>query len=239
MQLPKKINPCPIAEAICEIRFESNIPDDAIFGVIYNCFKEEFEDYIKLPILQLPEQIRSNDQNLIYKPHYKLLKNDFQLQVGPKVFSCINIGPYIGWDKFSDYLYRVFDKIEELNIIQLIKRIGLRYINVFPKLDIYQKSNFKITLDESNIDSIKNIVYVEIKDENCILNLRVLNNSEIDINEEKILGSLIDIDTILINYPEKSLKQLKPLIDKAHVCEKKLFFKLLSEDFLNSLQPEY
>ena len=42
MQIPKKITPCPILEAIVEIRFEPEEPDDAIFGIIYNKFKKRF-----------------------------------------------------------------------------------------------------------------------------------------------------------------------------------------------------
>jgi len=39
--LPKSIETCPIIEAIFEIRFESTVPGDAIFGIIYNEFKTE------------------------------------------------------------------------------------------------------------------------------------------------------------------------------------------------------
>jgi len=41
-RLPVSINPCPIAEAIFEVRFETTYPGDAIFGIIYNPFKDEF-----------------------------------------------------------------------------------------------------------------------------------------------------------------------------------------------------
>ena len=44
MKIPKRINPCPIIEAIVEIRFEANIPPDAVFGVIYNEYPEEILD---------------------------------------------------------------------------------------------------------------------------------------------------------------------------------------------------
>lgn len=62
---PKKISPCPIVEASVEIRFTSEVLPDAIFGIIYQAFKDEFSSKPeKLPILQLPEQIRSMDRNL-------------------------------------------------------------------------------------------------------------------------------------------------------------------------------
>ena len=83
MKLPKKITPCPIVEAIVEVRFESDIPEDAIFGVIYSKFKEEYSDLEKTALLQLPEQIRSKDPSLKFKPYYKLRNENFILQIGP------------------------------------------------------------------------------------------------------------------------------------------------------------
>ena len=106
MQLPKKITPCPIAEAIVEIRFDSNpdIPADAIWGIIYNSFKEEysFKSIEKLPILQIPEPVRLNDPALIYKPNYKLSNEKFIFQIGPKVISLASAPNYIGWRIFSE-----------------------------------------------------------------------------------------------------------------------------------------
>jgi len=239
MVLPKRISPCPIAEAICEIRFEANFPDDAIFGIVYNAFRDEYGDFEKLPILQLPEQLRSSDPNLIFRPNYKSMKDQFQLQIGPKVFSCINVGQYAGWEKFSEYIYSTFDKFEQLKIIKSIVRVGLRYINVFSDLEIYSNSNLQFLLDGSPIETVKSEVHFELKKESCLLNLRVLNNSEIQIAGKKVSGSIIDIDTALAEFPIDSLEKLKPLINGSHECEKKLFFNLLSNSFIQKLNPEY
>ncbi|MDZ7758957.1 MAG: TIGR04255 family protein [Desulfovermiculus sp.] len=69
MKIPKRIDPCPIVEALYEIRFEPNYPSDAIFGLIYKAMKQEFDSFEKLPILELPETIRSTDDVLEYKPY--------------------------------------------------------------------------------------------------------------------------------------------------------------------------
>jgi uncharacterized protein (TIGR04255 family) len=69
MKLPKKISPCPIVEAIIEIRFDASLPGDAIFGIIYNMLKDEYTNLEKLPILELPDAIRTTDPNLMYSPH--------------------------------------------------------------------------------------------------------------------------------------------------------------------------
>ena len=67
--LPKKINPCPILESIIELRFSTSFPHDAIFGIIYKEFKDLYPKVEPLPILQLPEIVRREDKNLLYKPY--------------------------------------------------------------------------------------------------------------------------------------------------------------------------
>ena len=61
MKIPKKITSCPLVETIVELRFESSLPPDAIFGVIYQKLKSDYPKVDKLPILQIPEEIRFKD----------------------------------------------------------------------------------------------------------------------------------------------------------------------------------
>ena len=88
MDIPTKITPCPIVEVIVELRFEADLPDEAVFGVIYSSFRNETGEIEKLPILQLPEALRSTDPNLIYKPHYRLRKGVHSTDRPKSVFIC-------------------------------------------------------------------------------------------------------------------------------------------------------
>ena len=50
-EIPSKIDPCPIKEVAFEIRFTSSIPEDAIFGIVFDQFKEDYENKAEaLPI---------------------------------------------------------------------------------------------------------------------------------------------------------------------------------------------
>ncbi|MFH2124995.1 MAG: TIGR04255 family protein, partial [Pseudomonadota bacterium] len=67
--LPKKITPCPLLEAVSEIRFSSKIEGAAVFGMLYEKLKSDYPgDVKKLPILQLPEQVRASEPSLKFKP---------------------------------------------------------------------------------------------------------------------------------------------------------------------------
>ena len=147
-KLPVSINPCPIIEAIFEIRFESSLPDDAIFGIIYNQFKDEFQQVKQLPVLQLPAAIRTQDPNLKFTPHYKIKKDNFIIQIGPIVFSLVNLKDYCGWDNFSKKIYDTYNNLLELKLINKHYRTALRYINVFPDINVFNKSNLKILLND-------------------------------------------------------------------------------------------
>ena len=51
MRLSKEISPCPIIDAILEIRFIPNIHPNAVFGLIYNTLRNDFPNVENLPII--------------------------------------------------------------------------------------------------------------------------------------------------------------------------------------------
>lgn len=242
MQIPKKITPCPILEAIVEIRFEPEEPDDAIFGIIYNQFKKSFPEIEKLPILQIPDQFRSKDPNLIYKPHYKLIKENYTLQVGPRIFSLVNVKEYSGWDKFSQEIREVFELLSKSQVIKEIKRLGLRYVNLFENFNIYEKSNLKLVLkDDALIENPINLT-TRLASNEFVNQLVMVNHANVAVEKVSYSGSLIDIDTNLEPFPESAKTNFDEFIDivkRAHEEEKKLFFSLLEDDYLKTLNPEY
>ena len=87
MDIPKKITPCPIIESILEIRFNTKIPSEAIFGMVYSRIQGRFfPNMEKLPILQIPDQLRSNDPNLMFRPTHKLYKDNLLISDRSKSF---------------------------------------------------------------------------------------------------------------------------------------------------------
>ncbi len=237
VKLPKIIVPCPITESIIELRFESKFPYDAIFGIVYNKFKDEYPILEKLPILQLPEAIRKNDLNLRYKPYYKLLSPDkkFIFQLGARVYSLINIEPYIGWSKFSKKILDVIERINKLSIVDTYVRIGIRYINGFDA-NILEKINLSLNLNEDNLKDFNSLIRIEFPSNEFISTLQVSNNAQIRKDDSISKGSILDIDTHIEN-PEGDITKI---VKKGHLEEKKLFFNLLKKDFISKeLNPEY
>lgn len=238
MKLPKKITPCPIVESIIEVRFESELPGEAILGIIYSALKGDFPNFDRLPILQIPEAIRSKDQNLMYAPHYKLSAGNYILQIGSKVFSLSNVNEYVGWEAFYEEIKRIFKKIYELKIIKETKRLGLRYINLFPGMNIYEKSDLRINLKEDRLEKDVNLL-INLPSNGFINTLRMVSGATVDVSGKVLSGSVIDIDTALSETKSDFYSNMKRIISGAHLEEKKLFFSLLKDEYIKTLNPEY
>lgn len=238
MTLPKKISPCPIVESLIEVRFESELPGEAIFGIIYNEHKNDFPNLVKLPILQIPEAIRSSDKNLIYAPHYTLRSGNYILQIGPQVFSLANVHEYAGWDTFYGQIKNVFKRIIDLKIIKKTKRLGLRYINVFPEMNIFEKSDLKVFIKEDLLVNRVNLT-IDLPSNEFINTLRMASDANLDASGKILMGSVIDIDTSFSGSKPVLFPDMEEIIQNAHDKEKELFFNLLRDDYIESLNPEY
>jgi len=237
--LPKKIRPCPIIEAIAELKFASAVLQDAIFGIIYQAFKDDFPGKVeRLPILQLPEPLRSTDPNLKYQPYYRLIAGDLLFQIGPNVASINNVKNYLGWDIFSKKITETFSKLENLKIIKAIDRLAIRYINLF-KLDIFDNINLGIVINGEPLKALQTTLRTEIQRDDFINILQIANNANANIQNQVINGSVIDIETVYKDSPNTLFKEMDNILGKAHLIEKRLFFSLLKEEFLKTLNPEY
>lgn len=234
MSLPKNINPCPIVDALLEVRFNCKINANAVFGLIYSVLKEDFQKVETLPILQLPDIVRASDPNLKYKPHYKILNDKFVIQIGPDVISISSFPKYLGWESFSEVIFDVLSKVESTGIINIVERIGIRYINFF-EANIFEKVNLKVCIGADDILYKNTIVRTEIEQGEFSSTLQIANNAI--INER--IGSIIDIDTFVTKNLESFFSRKIDIINSGHLKEKELFYSLLKTEFLNTLNPTY
>lgn len=235
MNLPINITPCPILDALVEVRFTANINANAVFGVIYNILKNDFKKVESLPILQLPDVVRASDPNFKYKPHYRISNDQFVIQIGPDVLSMSSFPNYIGWYLFSEAIFDILQKIETIGIMNQIERVGIRYVNFF-KHNIFEDINLKITLGTNDILYKNTVVRTEIEhEEGYFSTLQIANNAR----HNDVLGSFIDIDTFTISNLDSFFDNKTEIINKGHTQEKELFYSLLKDAFLQTLNPEY
>ncbi len=221
-------------DALFEIRFTTKFHPSAVFGMIYNVLQDDFPKVENLPVLQLPEAVRAADPSFKFKPHYRILNENFVTQIGPDVLTISSFPKYAGWQEFSKQIFSILDRIESIGIIDSVIRIGIRYINFFTN-DIFKDIDLKLYIGNNDIAYKNTIIRTEIEQESFKSSLQVANNA----NHNNKLGSIIDIDT----FTESNLKffftNKEALISGGQTKEKELFYSLLKEDFLKTLNPTY
>lgn len=240
-KIPSRLEKCPLVDALIEIRFESSIIGSAIFGIIYNLIRDDYKGEVtSLPILQVPEQIRKNDPNLKFKPLYRIEAERYIIQIGDDVLCISSKIPYVGWSEFSLRTIELIKKIAKGNIINKVLRIGHRYINFFEG-DIMDK----LTISKPIIDGYQAnnvLVRIELRDCDDFIDTIQITNSATYKSPSQMVplsGSLIDIDTFKEYDDNSFLENIESEIGKVHVCEKNMFFSLLTEEFLETLNPIY
>lgn len=240
MRIPKKISPNPVIEAVVELRFETCVPSEAVFGVVYPVLDKivngQFE---KLPILQLPEQVRMNDVNFKFAPHFQFKNSDFQVNVGPRVLAIIATEPYKGWNEYSSIINEILNRLDELKIIKKVDRLGIRYVDFFDDLNITQKLKFKVQRFPYLLDSLSLASTFKVR-EPFTTNLNIATNQTITVKGKTRSGSIFDTDTYVeFEDTEYKFEDILDHINEAHNVGKEVFFSSLEGSFIAELNPEY
>tara|TARA_R110000868_G_scaffold33567_8_gene121652 strand:- start:2219 stop:2932 length:714 start_codon:yes stop_codon:yes gene_type:complete len=237
MKLPISVNPCPIVEAVFEVRFETTVPKSAVFGIFYGELKQWLgANPIDLPILQIPEKIRQQDPSFKFKTYYEFKNESLTLQIGPDVCMVSMKDNYTGWMNFSKEIFFLLELLIKPGIISSFKRVAFRYINFFEE-EIYNSINLDIHLNGKPIDYNETVLNTSFNHTNFKSNLRISNISAVNGKN----GSIIDIDTysIISMNPTEFKENYNKIVEEGHNEEKQLFYNLLKQEFLQKLNPQY
>ncbi len=246
MQLPNKITPDRIHQAIVEIRYESSLPFEILLGMFFNSLdKTYFYTTVNprvrnnIPLSQIQRGLLNIDISQIHFYNEKI-----QVTIRPNAwtFSCIK--EYIGWNNYLPEIEKVVKQFFDIDVINHVTRIGVRYISRYPSIPISEFINFSFSFGMPEVNSENYLFRSEFNKDDCKVLLNLHNNVRVaepdDANSLELkIFSIVDIDVIKQGFNEKEIKQIIKYIDNAHFTEKSVFFKLLKSDFLASLNPEY
>lgn len=241
MRFPKKIKPSPLREAVVEIRFDTRLPPDAVFGLMYSALRDSYSEFEPLPILQLPEIVRNKDPDFAYQPHHKSIRENFIVQTGPRVFALSMIPPLTEWSEFEPELLSVFDRIGKSGVVSGISRFGLRYINQFEGL-ILDRLNVSIEIMGREVETDQIYLRNNFAQGDFQVLLQIANSSEArraGSGDNKKLESAIDTDVFKKGNGLDFFGNIRNMLSDAHQVQKEVFFGLISPKFLESLAPEY
>ena len=169
----------------------------------------------------------SNDKILMANPIYRILVSE----------DCVTFNftkKYPGWNSYSNLINIVLNSIGQVKL----QGVYLQYMSCFENTDIFKALDGTIKLNQ--LPNFNGSVFnfscnCNKKDEPIaeatikLTNNKQIQNSSVSIIEVAIAGKIGDYH----------LEECLQLLSECHKFEKHLFFLLLSEEFINTLNPHY
>lgn len=233
-RIPKRISPCNLIDTYVEFKFKTDFNSDLLLNLI--------RDHKENAIIEIPYGIGYDNNNT--QKYYTIEEKGIRFLIkGGEL--CINIiGEYPGWGNYKKHIeslvFHISDRVSYTNV-------RLRYVSKWRNIRILDHIDGTIHLDQfeqlfkQTEFSFPARYASDIPDQNVVA--RVTLKDSIKENGEEF--SLVDID-LSSDIPNDKDAESAPnpvnairCLNELHIAEKDMFFKLLSEDFINSLNPEW
>lgn len=216
----------PLAEALCEFQFIPNVQWDlTIPGLIYERIKDRFPGRKQQAGIGI--QLRPTDKGVEHKieaapPRVQFLNQEETalVQLAPDLLVVNLLKPYPGWLKFKSLIIDTFHVYREIANPKGIKRIGLRYINLFEftsknlRLDEY--FNYYPFIPETMPKVLSSFLvrsefpYSEEKE------VLILQLASIIPKGPGLSSLVLDLDFAMITPEYISLDEIEEWVEKAH-----------------------
>lgn len=246
MAHPKEFKHSPLVDALIEVRFSSGTNTDILPGLLFSQLRKEFANIRELPTLQIPLDIRRQDPNLKFQATHRMESDDFVVNIGPNVIGLgCKINPdknqkYPGWAKFFKKFNEVVSELSQLELISQFNRLGVRYVNLFERKDLFKDINidFSTGWEGKGLQKDKELTFI-IKNEEFKSRVHINNNVKAKKSSSKtvITGQVIDIDTF-IEMKELNV-DLGLMASTAHTITEDIFFGMLSDQLKEELGASY
>lgn len=244
-RVPTRLIKEPLLEAVWEIRFSGakRSVADLLPGVLFKAFPEKYTNIVKLPASEIPAVIVERDLNLKYVPKIRLESGNQAIQIGEHVVSLNCWRPYSGWARFSEDIRSLVKTVLETGLIGEIERFSLKYVDLIelaPTADL-RCLNIELRFGEMDIVGRPVQMRTEIDEGDHIHIIQVVSPAEAGLpgETERKKGLLVDIDTIKTFTGKGTWDELDRCLDDVHLSCKRMFFRLLTQDTLQRLEPEY
>ena len=243
-RIPSRLNRDTIVEAIFELRFTSKTDSvaDILPGLLFQHVSQSFPKIERLGVTQLPTPLLQSNANLRYAPHYKLVGNHYNLQVGEHVFSISCPRPYSGWDEFRKKIHDLIRILRNTKLIDDVERFSVKYVNVIPADGKTPMDQLRVKLQAGPFDLGSRATHLrtEIIEDDFLNIVQISSQITAKLSETEVVeGVLVDIDTICQRKFTDIWNEFSDLLEDAHTTEKKIFFNLLQKRTIEQLEPQW
>lgn len=243
--LPEKLKHDAIVESLLEVRFTMATIPEIFIGRLAEYEPWKGFSQHRMPAYEIPVALRQVSPNLWFQPIFELSDaNSYRsVRIGQQVLSYHRRIPYVGWDAFKKDLDQAMDglfaKADELKI----QRLGLRYLNAL-RADIHgieSISDLDLTFavaGESVRDNANVNFTTEITD-NTACTVRIATPEFVQGVLPPNTSVYVDVDVFTKEgFATTVQSDVAGWIDTAHKKEKEQFFRLLTENTIESLKEK-
>jgi len=242
-KLPTKLEKQTVLDAISEIFFKEPKDIEVFFSDVYILLKEDGWDFEKLPVMDIPENIRKENSSFDKTPHYVFINNGRKVFIGPSVmaFTYDSSKAYNGWTNYLKELSEFIKLLEKTNDKTNIEQVSLNFVDFFKEQNIYEHITLSIEndiLETLYPDSTKTKQYTtEIAVDELTIAIKIENNISLNFkgSDTSIEGSIIDL------HVSQNIEgdNILTLYSNMHKHAKSIFFSLLKDEFIETLKPIY
>lgn len=233
MQIPRKIDD-RLQDAIVSIQFEPGVPGNAVEGYFHAILKDAYKT------VSLSQSSTVQIDQLVIQPQqtfYILSEGKFRVEITSNSITFNLIGFYAGWDEYRKVLTETLSPLIDKGVIAKISRIGLRYISVFDHIRVFDHIKPSFRFEPFDQTSSKAQFRIELDRDPFLMILTLVNAYP---KTDGSIYSITDVDTIKL-FESTGLKANDVLkwLENGHTEQKEVFFSLLKQEFIDSLNPKY
>ena len=231
-KFPVSLKKNTIVEAAFDLRCKLLQPVEVIAVGLLNEYKDMNPTLERLPINDVPEQIRRNDPNLSKAPLYQISLSSSCIQIGWNGITFVRKTCYPGWSSLQADLNSFITYIANSKAVKKLLRVGVRYIN-FIEADAAEVCKVTFNSGIQNTFERKQFNCSEVFEKDGFLIHTIIANKA-KLNGEKE-GSVIDIDVFSNLEQPFDGDVLSRQVERIHDICREVYFSSISEEFLKDL----
>lgn len=245
-QLPTRLGKEPLIDVVFEIRFEVGTSAAEILPGFLHAKLGGGVKIERLPVSQLPLEIRRTDVNLANQPLVRITWKNYLLMVGDNSLAVGCLLPYPGWTEFRETILKIVAFLAEASIVQSVQRYSLKYVDILPVQqgeNVGDWINVKVTVGESELKSQPFQLHMEEATGKYRHLLQLAAPAQAHGIDGVIrAGMVVSVDTVVVDtMPPFSelIAELPARIDDIHSSNKQMFFDCLTVGAVQKLEPVY
>jgi uncharacterized protein (TIGR04255 family) len=240
-ELPARLKPDAIVEALMEVRFEtSSFPEMTIGSLVAGQPWKGFRP-VRLPAAEIPHVVRMNDPNLKFQPTIQLNSQDGfdAIKIGENVLSIHRLETYPGWATFGPQLHAALRQLYQLLPDLNVTRLGFRYVNMLHHQHGVESINdldVSLSVGGESLRPPINLNYLRHVSATHHVMVRAASPEFVQGPQTRF-AALIDIDVFSPGEPElNKIEDCDFWLEEAHSILKQRFFELLDSKTIERLR---